>query len=375
MILVLIVILSIYGILVIAFSIGFDKVKEFTKSVEIHKTKISIIVPFRNEEQHLGELLNSLSLLNYPREFFEILMVNDESDDESIKIIENFKTEQPTLPIIILENLRKSVSPKKDAIKTAIIKAHYDWIITTDADCFVPKNWLKTYDAFIQTHKPKLVAAPVTYTVGNLFLEQFQLFDFLSMQAATIGGFGIDKPFLCNGANLCYKKSAFIEVNGFEGNTQIASGDDIFLMEKIRRKFPDGIHYLKAKEAIVITKPQTTFSSLVSQRVRWAAKTSSLNNSFTKLVGIVVLLMNFLLILTVILIVFGYLKPIYLLLVFGFKMILDAMLLIKAFRFFKQPFRSTIYLLSGFCYPVFSMFVVVQTFKKEYNWKNRTFKK
>ena len=375
MILTSIIIVLCYGALIIALCIGFNKVKEFTASVETPKTKFSIIIPFRNEENNLTELLNSLSLINYPKELFEILMINDDSDDDSIKIIEMSKTRYSNLPILILENQRESASPKKDAIKTAINKSRFDWIITTDADCIVPKNWLQALDAFIQTHQPKLIAAPVTYPNGNSFLEQFQLFDFLSLQAATIGGFGLNKPFLCNGANLCYQKSAYFEVNGFEGNAHIASGDDIFLMEKIKNKFPNGVQFLKSKDAIVYTKPQSTLKSLISQRVRWAAKTSSVNTTFTKLLGIIVFLINFLLVLTVFMVLAKSVLWQHLLFLFMVKLVLDLFLLLKAFLLFKQPSNVPLYLLSSICYPFFSMFVVMLSFNKGYHWKNRKFKK
>ena len=341
MIVVSIIILSIYGVLIIALSIGFVKVKEFNITVKIPTTQFSIIIPFRNEENNLTDLLNSLELLDYPKERFEILMVNDDSDDNSVQCIEHFKTKHPSLPIIILENLRKSASPKKDAIECAIDKAQFDWIITTDADCVMPKTWLNIYDAFIQTRLPKMIAAPVTYSVGNTILEQFQLFDFLSLQAATIGGFGLKKPFLCNGANLCYKKSAFFEVNGFEGNKQIASGDDIFLLEKMTLKFSDSVHFLKSKHAKVYTKPQPTFKSLISQRVRWAAKTTSVKSAFTKLVGITILLMNSLLIFALFLFLTGFYDGYYLLSLLAIKLILDFILLIKA------RFKSLSFLTSG----------------------------
>ncbi|MDY7395868.1 glycosyltransferase [Aureibaculum sp. 2210JD6-5] len=375
MILVSTIILTIYTLLILWLIIGFDKVKPFEKKVETPKNKFSIIIPFRNEENNLIELLNSLSLLNYPNDFFEIFMVDDDSEDNSVEVIGHFKTRRPNLPIQILKNQRKSGSPKKDAIETAIQKAKFDWIITTDADCVVPKNWLQTFDTFIINYQPKLIAAPVTYAIGNSFLEQFQLFDFLSLQAATIGGFGINKPFLCNGANLCYEKSAFVEVNGFEGNAQIASGDDIFLLEKMKNKFPEKVHFLKSKEVIVFTKPQPTFSSLISQRVRWAAKTSSLKGSLVKFIGIIVFLLNSLLVSALFLVLLGYFNLQFLLILFGIKLIIDFVLLMKSYKLFGHSFHFTKYFVSSLCYPFFSMFVVILSFKKGYQWKNRTFKK
>ena len=369
-----IIILFGYGVLIIALVIGFDKVAIFDKKNIIPINKFTIIIPFRNEVGNLGELLNSIAMLNYPKENFEILMVDDDSDDDSVLTITNFKIEHPSLPIIILKNQRKSISPKKDAINTAINNAQFDWIVTTDADCVVPKTWLLTFDTFIQTYHPKLIAAPVTYNVGSSFLEQFQLFDFLSLQASTIGGFGIKKPFLCNGANLCYQKSAFTEVNGFIGNEHIASGDDVFLMEKIKERFTKKVIFLKSKDAVVFTKPQPALSTLVSQRVRWASKTSSVDNPFIKVVGVVVFLMNFLLIFAVILFLIKSVSWQYLLLLFGIKLVLDFALLIKSFKFFKQSFNFIKYVLSSLCYPFFSIYVILLSFKKGYHWKKRMFK-
>ena len=86
---------------------------------------------------------------------------------------------------------------------------------------------------FSKVNNSVMMVGPVSYNIlKHSFLENFQLLDFLSLQAATLGGFGIKKPFLCNGANLAYKKTVFTKLNGFQGNENIASGDDIFLFEK-----------------------------------------------------------------------------------------------------------------------------------------------
>ena len=194
MILISTVILVLYSLLMIAFIIGFDKVEIFQNPKLSPKTKFSIIVPFRNEVENLNSLLESISMMSYPSELFEIWLIDDHSEDHSVMIIENFKKENKKPNIKILVNNPKSHSPKKDAISTAIVKANFEWIITTDADCIIPKDWLNIFDAYIQKNQSKLIAAPVTYQTQKTFLEQFQLLDFLSLQASTIGSFGINKP-------------------------------------------------------------------------------------------------------------------------------------------------------------------------------------
>ncbi len=364
------IITLLYSFIIILFIIGYGKIAVFNRPIDTTQTKFSIIIPFRNEEENLPKLLESLELLKYPKEKFEIIFVDDASTDNSVQLITKFRHNS-----IIIKNNRMSNSPKKDAIETAIKKAKFDWIITTDADCIVPQQWLNTFDTFIQTHSSKLIAAPVKYTANNSFLEQFQVFDFLSLQVVTVGGFGIKKPFLCNGANLCYHKLAFFEVNGFKGNENIASGDDVFLLEKIAEKYPEQVHFLKSTNALVSTKPQTTFKDLLSQRIRWAAKTSSYKNSFAKTVGIIVFLMNTL----IVTLIFGIIFKPYLwktlLISFIIKLLLDGLLIKKQYSFLKEKFSFFNFITSSLCYPFFSMFVALSSLKSNYHWKGRQFKK
>ncbi len=374
MIAVSIIILALYSILIMAFIVGFDRVEIFKLSSDDPKTRFSIIIPFRNEAQNLNPLLASLSKLNYPPSLFEIILVDDDSQDDSVNLISTF-IENARIDIKIIKNIRRSEAPKKDAIETAIGHAKFDWIVTTDADCLVPENWLQTIDAFIQEYQPKCIVAPVNYNIEESFLDKFQLLDFLSLQASTIGGFGINKPFLCNGANLCYEKQAFFDVKGFTGNTHIASGDDIFLFEKMLDTYPGNIHFLKSVEAIVTTKPQSTFRQLFSQRIRWAAKSTAYKNNFAKFVGITVLLMNTLLVITLLLAIFNMFHwPFFLLLIF-IKLTLDFVLIKKVSNFYKQPIPFFHYIASGLLYPFFSMFVAIVSVQSNYSWKGRTFKK
>src|SRR5690606_27266036 len=225
MILACFIITCLYLILIGSFVLGFDKVKLFKIENSDSKTRFSVIVPFRNEAENLPVLLESISKLKYPSHLYEIILVDDASGDDSVntikKILATFKFNQdaPT-NITILNNDRKTNSPKKDAITSAIHIAKNEWIVTTDADCQLPEFWLHSFDEFIQKTNAKCIVAPVTYHFNHQhFLNKFQLLDILSLQGATMGGFGLKKPFLCNGANFAYQKIIFKEMNGFDGNT------------------------------------------------------------------------------------------------------------------------------------------------------------
>ncbi|EOG6894975.1 Glycosyl transferase, group 2 family protein [Flavobacterium psychrophilum] len=359
--------ITIYYLLNIIWLIyGFTKVKPFDNENVSPKTRFSIVVPFRNEQDNLPKLLLCIDQLNYPKDLFEVILVDDDSEEELQ--ITNYE-----LQIIIVHNIRVSNSPKKDAINTAIAIAKNDWVITTDADCLVGPNWLSTFDAFIQKNKPKMVAAGVFYKTNSGFLDAFQQLDFLSLQGTTIGSFGNNQAFMCNGANFCYQKAFFYELNGFDGNDKIASGDDVFLLQKAIQKAKNEVCFLKSEWAIVQTKSEKTWKYLFNQRVRWASKTGNYNGLYSMQLGVSVLLMNLFWVLGFLFFVLGMINlNCFVLLLFS-KFIVDFFLLYKASSFFKASLN---YLLFGsLLYPLFCVVVGFYSFFGSYSWKGRVFYK
>ena len=345
---------------------GFFKVKQYHKRELSPKTSFTIIVPFRNEAENLPNLLNSFSNLNYPKDLFEVVLVDDSSE-------EKFEVSSFMFQVSVIDNIRISNSPKKDAITTAMQHVKTDWVITTDADCMVPENWLLTYDNYIQDNKVSMLAGAVTYECKNSFLDHFQQLDLMSLQGATIGSFGLNRGFMCNGANFAYTKSIFERLNGFEGNDKIASGDDVFLLQKAIEKFLDEVHYLKAKEVIVSTKPTETWKSLFYQRVRWAAKTSSYKSSFGKLLGLIVFFGNLSFVIGFFYFLFGFWSySVFVLLAF-FKFSVDFVLLYTTNKFLSKN-RIKSLLLSSLLYPFFSSIVALYSLFGSYEWKDRRFR-
>lgn len=389
MVLISILITIIYLLLIGSFVFGFDKVSVFKLKDIKAKTKFSVIIPFRNEAINLPELLESIDSLAYPTHLYEIIFVDDNSEDNSVDIIKKvldrsaehsrstkFSGKHPSRTnISIIKSESISNSPKKDAITTAIKHAKNDWIITTDADCILPKYWLDSYDQFIQSILCKCIVAPVTYSSTGNFLNRFQLLDLLSLQGATIGGFGIKKPFLCNGANFAYDKDLFKKLNGFEGNLNIASGDDIFLLEKFVKHNPDTIHYLKCDQAILTTKSQPTWKTLKDQRIRWAAKTSAYNNWFGKLSGLLVLLMNSIVITLAVLSIVNNFSINVFIYILVIKFNIDFYLIYKTASFFNQKDVLPTYIFGFLWYPFFSVYIALISLYKGYTWKGRNFYK
>ena len=381
MVLISIIITILYLLLIGSFVFGFEKVADFRlKDIEA-KTTFSILIPFRNEAKNLPDLLRSIASLKYPTHLYEIIFVDDDSNDDSVKIIKKVLDTIPTksgitrTDISIIKNERTSNSPKKDAITTAIKYSKNEWIVTTDADCILPNYWLDSYDEFIQTKECACIVAPVTYDNENTFLNRFQLLDILSLQGATIGGFGIKMPFLCNGANLAYKKSLFAELHGFEGNFNIASGDDVFLLEKAVKKYPETVHYLKCEQAIITTQGQPSWGELKAQRIRWAAKTSAYNNWFGKLTGLIVMLMNSIVIVLTLLTILNVFNLKILIYILVIKFNIDFYLIYKPTSFFNQKDVLKTFIFGFLVYPFFSVYIAFLSIFKGYKWKDRNFKK
>lgn len=364
-----IIILLIYLVFIGLLIFGFDRVKTSENKDLKPQTTFSIVVPFRNEEIGFLKLLQSISELNYPKSLFEIIVVDDNSEDASAVVFEKWKALNLAISSSLLQNIRISNSPKKDAITTAVFEVKKEWVITTDADCIVPKNWLLSLDNIIKDSNFEMISGAVSISEKKGFLNFFQYLDILSLQGTTIGSFGINKPFMCNGANFGYTKKLFLDLKGFDGNDKMSSGDDVFLLQKAIKQFPEKVGYLKNREAIVVTKSETSWSNLFKQRVRWASKTSSYNGCFAKSLAISVLAINLVL---VGLLFFGYWKLF--LGIFAIKFVIDFVLLYKTHRFVGNK-NFFFPILCSLFYPFFSSFVAIYSFFGKFDWKGRSYRK
>ena len=371
------ILFALYFICMVLLMFGFLKIPVYRSNAGTSKSHFSLVVPFRNESENLPRLLRDIANLNYPIENFEVIFVNDFSDDTSVEIIEKMK-KNSGFPLRLIQNRRSSNSPKKDAISEAIKNAEYEWIVTTDADCGLPTNWLKTMDSFIQSkqdHEKKtvMICGPVVYETNGTFLADYQFLDGLSLQFATLGSFGMNRPILCNGANLAYRKDAFEKVNGFYGNDHHASGDDVFLLEKMQKTFPGQVRFLKSKEAIVSTKPQNSWENVLQQRIRWGSKTAKLKNPFSLFLGILVFLVNLLMLAIPILRIFDWKNWMVWSVLFCAKIILDYGVLNRTALFFGTKISVLKILRMSFVYAAITTKAVIGSFKGNYIWKGRQY--
>jgi len=256
---------------------------------------ISIIIAARNEENNIGNCIQSLINQTYPQNKFEIIVTNDHSTDNTVPIINSFQKENIRVINLIDFTENKILnSYKKKSIETALQFAKGALIVTTDADCTAPSKWLETLASFYIKKRPVFIALPVLFnsplpedSFFKRLFKNFQSLDFMTLQGIT--GASVYNKFhsMCNGANLAYKKEVFYEVGGFEGIDNIASGDDMLLMHKIQKVHPDKIMFLKSPDVIVLTQPADTLKDFMNQRIRWASKADKYTDK--KITGVLLL--------------------------------------------------------------------------------------
>ncbi len=360
------IIYFLYILLLLFVLINYKKNKLFTPQENNHKFyEFSILIPFKDEEKNLPDLIKSLNQIEYPKQKFEVIFINDHSIDEGEKII----TEKSKFPFSIIQN-SSLIPSKKSALEKGINHAVFDYIITTDADCIIPPLFLKTYNEFINLYHPKMILGPVQYISENNFLNQFQNIEFISLQGFTIGSLEAGFPFLANGANLCFDKKTFFKVEGYKGNEHIASGDDVFLLEKFRKEYPDGIKFLKAREAIVLTKAQNTWKALYQQKIRWASKTTRINNRAGQITGIIILLTS---LSGLILFAYLFIQTFIALILLFFKCTAEAIYLKKLNKFYRSPVQTKYFIISFLLYPFYALWILWGLRRKKYIWKNNKY--
>jgi len=283
-----------YSCLIIYYWISWRSIPEYSSAAEKPKTGLSVVIPARNEEKNIIGCLESVCSQHYPPELLQVVAIDDCSTDKTWDLLRHFHTGEKVINSTRLAEVEDGEfsAYKKRAIETGIAMSHNNVIVTTDADCKHPLTWLKTIALFYEEKKPAFIAAPVALQNDSSVLQIFQALDFLVLQGIT--GASVHKKIhsMCNGANLAYEKRIFNEVAGFTGIDKIASGDDMLLMHKISSKYPDRIHYLKSKQAIVASLPMQTWKDFFDQRIRWSSKARSYDDKRIFWVLLLVYLFN-----------------------------------------------------------------------------------
>lgn len=284
-----------YVVLMLLYRGGWAMLEEFILPVNYKPiTRISIIIPARNEAENIGKCISSILEQNYPPGLFEVIVVDDHSEDDTAKLVGSFKNEHVKC-ISLADHMQDSeevVAYKKMAIAAGIANSLGELIITTDADCIVQKDWLRYIAAVYEREHAVMIVGPVDFNCDKSIVQQFQSLDFMSMQGITIAAHQLKLGNMCNGANLAFSREAYLSVDAYKGIDHLASGDDYLLMTKMQVAYPGRITYLKSDKAIVSTSPQPDWTSFLQQRIRWASKSGKYNDSKLTAILILVYLFN-----------------------------------------------------------------------------------
>jgi len=373
---VFIIISTLYFALIIIYTIGWNRTGFFVAERFSPNTKISVVIAARNEEQNIRECLHSVLHQNYPKELFEVIVVDDHSEDKTAEIVKSLQSEFGNLMIREFDNeIAEGKSYKKEAITKGVEIAKGELIITTDADCIADKNRLQTIASFYETHQPKMIAMPIRFESGNSWLQDFQQMDLSGLIGITTGSLYWNFPVMANGGNMAFEKNAFEKVNGFSGNENIPGGDDIYLLLKIKKYFPGAVQFLKSEEVIVTTKPLSTFNEFYHQRLRWISKSGKFGDWKITAVLMCSYLFNFLLLFSLFAGIVFQAKILLIasVIIYLMKWVVEFPMVKSVSDFLNHPFSISKYLFCNILHQLYVIVFGILALVKKYEWKGRTY--
>jgi len=358
-----------YGSLILYYWQGWTDIPVFDNDQAVASIFVSVIIPARNEEKNIANLLDALQGQDYPKTLFEIIVVDDHSSDSTAEIVKRYSG-------VRLQELEGDHinSYKKRAIETGITAASGELIITTDADCVPEPGWLQKIVAFKEKTDALFIVAPVVLSGNTKIVELFQAIDFMVLQGITGASVFRKIHSMCNGANLAYERKVFFEVGGFKGVDHIASGDDMLPMHKFAERYPDRIQYLKSKAAIVSTTPMPSWKSFLNQRIRWASKATYYTDKRIFWVLLLVYVFNFFFAVALLAGFWNHSYWLYFLLAILLKTLVELPFLLSIAKFFAKEGIVKYFL---FFQPLHILYTIIAGFFSQfgtYEWKGRRVK-
>ncbi|HRG02064.1 MAG TPA: glycosyltransferase [Bacteroidia bacterium] len=359
-----------YGILITLAIIGFNKLKLNTiSSNNLSSDFVSIVISARNEEDSIESCIYEIAKQNYPKSNFELIIIDDCSNDKTYILAEDTLKKSGLNYQVIKQDIHQG---KKQSVARGIEIAKGNVIITSDADIINRhSNWLKSISGYFANNPINMLIMPIDYCNQKGIISKFQIVENIALTGVTAGYTGIGKPFMCNGANLAFKKNIYEKVNGYESHLHLSSGEDIFLLESFKTVDANKIFYGLSRELIVKTKTENSLGTFLNQRTRWASKTKNNSNFINSFFAFTVVLSNliFLALLVAILkksIILPYLS------IFGLaKFVFDFLLLFLASDFLGR--LKYIWLIIPFecVYWIYALIIGLASFIYRPSWKGK----
>jgi glycosyltransferase involved in cell wall biosynthesis len=324
--------------------------------------KVSVIIPCRNEENNLPFILGDLESQDYDADLYEVLVIDDNSTDNTFREASAYKG---------IKNYKVLHNPdlgKKSAIGFGVDHASGELIITTDADCRFGRKWISAYATAYSTEHPDMIIGPVQLKERPGFFGRFMELEFLSLQGVTAGTALAKKPVMCNGANLFFKKEAYLRHSG-NLHPEILSGDDIFLLHSLKKDPDAEISWLNSPDGMVTTSQAHSFFSFIKQRARWISKAGSYKDSLSIALSVVTFVTIISIVFFMIAGIFRYEFCLLFLASFFIKSIADYQLLKEITKKYKKTGLLKWFLPSQIIYPFYVLVVVFYSLVGEKSWK------
>lgn len=362
---------SIFGILLF---VGWQKIKKYPADfAKEFTTEVAIIVPIRNEETSIALLLQDLCVQTYPLAHMRVYLADDGSTDATAAILADWIGRYPTLfKQVTLNSVYADWRGKKRWIASAIAAGSESFILTTDADCRIGPDWVKTMVHTWLESDAGFVSGPVRMQAEPSFWNRIQALEFSSLVGSGASAIGLQYPLMCNGANVGYSREAYLAVKGFEGNSAIASGDDEFLMHKIAVEIsPEAVVFCKESAAIVTTTPAPDWVTFYQQRKRWAGKWGKYKLRYVQWIAVWIFIFHLTLIITLFLAMFLIMSWKWLLFLWGTKAISDYFYLKSVARFLSIDFKNSTFINAVVLYPFYAVGFGIASQLGSYTWKER----
>ncbi|WP_158989783.1 glycosyltransferase [Mucilaginibacter sp. L196] len=349
---------------------GWSNLKRPKLDVVDFKTKVTVLIAARNEEEKIALTIDDILVQDFPKHLMEVIIVDDHSTDRTADIIRSYAPQG--IKLLQLNEDKPLNSYKKKAIAEAINQSTGELMVATDADCRMGPQWLSSIVNYYETRNPVMISSPVTYFEEKSLFENLQTLEFGYLVAMGASFIGNNKASTCNGANFAYRKDVFYEVGGFKGIDELASGDDELLLQKVAEKYADKIAFLKLPEAIVYTHAKANLKEFLNQRRRWASKSTKYKDKKIVALAVGIWLFNVLILVNGILSFFDVRFFYLFLLQYGLKFIFEAIFLLPVTAFFKRRGLIWLLFLLSPIHIVYFVYVGLIGNTKKYVWKGRT---
>jgi cellulose synthase/poly-beta-1,6-N-acetylglucosamine synthase-like glycosyltransferase len=237
------------------------------------RLSVTVIIAARNEQENIGNILQDLTRQKYPKLLYDVIVADDNSVDHTGSIVKQFCETNKNIKLIKIKDIPAGYSPKKYALECAVQSSRSEIILATDADCRVKPLWIKTMVSYF-TPETGFVAGFSQLgqkRESQNLLERLQAFDFLQLMSATAATFNLGHPLAASGQNMGYRRAAFLQVEGYKKVAHRISGDDILLMQLVRKYTNYRLLFATDPDSYATSKPHRTLKGLLNQRRRWAS--------------------------------------------------------------------------------------------------------